>query len=67
MRFRVRVQLNFVDGSARDLAPFTVLAYRKESLREMITPDWIMENISDDWGPPIRSVRIIQAEAVQTS
>ncbi len=65
MRFRVRVQLNFVNGSAMDLDPFTTFAPSKESLEQIITPDWIMEHISDDWGPPIQSVKIIQADAVQ--
>jgi hypothetical protein len=42
----------------------TVYATDREALEKLITPDWIMENVSDDWGPPIQSVRIVSAEAV---
>lgn len=50
MRFRVKLLLNFVDGSTMKLTPRTVRAANEQELRALITRDWVIANVSDDWG-----------------
>ena len=63
MFFQVEVQLSFIDGSASPPIRLEFQASDAESVTETITPDWIMENVSDDWGPPIQSVQILKIDA----
>lgn len=62
--YRVRVTLGFADGSAQDI-PLTVWAKSREDLNAIITRDYIMKNVSDDWGPPIQNVTIVKAHRIQ--
>jgi hypothetical protein len=63
MRFRVTVSIGFVDGSCIDDIEFPVQASNEENARKQVTPEYIMTNVSDDWGPPIQHVTITKLEA----
>lgn len=66
MTFRVTVSLGFVDGSGMDLEePFSVEGTSEDDMRSKVTPDFIMKNVSDDWGPPIETVRILKISKVR--
>lgn len=41
---------------------FDVAAPDEQSLAEIVTPEYIMKNVSDDWGEPIQNVTIIKAD-----
>ncbi len=64
MLFRVTVSLVFVDSSTVDDIDFNAEADDEDSLKELITPGYIMRNVSNDWGPRIRNVTIEKACAI---
>jgi hypothetical protein len=63
--FLVRATLNFVNGSQSQPISFSVHAVNEFEARRTVTPDYIMENVSDDWGLPIQSVRVLGISAVK--
>lgn len=67
MLFQVKVRIGLVDGTCIDDVAFHVRAVDDTELRAKITRDYVLENVSDDWGRPITYVSIIQAEAILES
>jgi hypothetical protein len=63
MTFRVLARIGFVNGSDTDV-PFNVQANDEIEVRRLVTPEYIMNNVSDDWGVPIANVTVVKAEAV---
>ena len=56
-------QRNGVNGSCMDV-PFNVQANDESEVKRQVTPEYVMENVSDDWGVPIANVTVVKAEAV---
>ena len=65
MLFRVKAQLGFANGSMQEIL-FNVRAEDKDSLKAIVTRDYIMQNVSNDWGLPIENVTIVKAFAIMT-
>lgn len=63
--FRVRAELTFVNGDCSQPFSFPVEAEDKEDARRQATKDFIMQNVSDDWGVPIRSVRVLRVQQLK--
>jgi hypothetical protein len=63
MTFRVLARIGFVNGSCMDV-PFNVQANEESEVKRQVTPEYVMENVSDDWGVPIANVTVVKAEAV---
>jgi rRNA maturation endonuclease Nob1 len=60
--FRVRAELTFVNGDRSQPFSFAVEAEDKDDARRRVTKDYIMQNVSDDWGVPIRNVTVIRVQ-----
>ena len=47
--------------------PFSlqVRAIDKEDAKRQATPEYIMTNVSNDWGVPIRTVNVVRIDAAQ--
>ena len=63
MTFRVLARIGFVNGSCMDV-PFNVQANDESEVKRQVTPEYVMENVSDDWDVPIANVTVVKAEAV---
>ncbi len=63
MTFRVLAGIGFVNGSCMDV-PFNVQENDESEVKRLVTPDYIMTNVGDDWGVPIANVSVLRAEAV---
>jgi hypothetical protein len=46
--------------------PFIVRATDQSDLKQLVTPEYVMTNVSDDWGVPIANVTVLKAEAVKS-
>ena len=55
--YRVKLRVYLVNDSYMDV-PITVQAESPKKIRARITPDWVMRNVNNDWGPPILSVTV---------
>jgi hypothetical protein len=64
MTFRVLARIGFVNGSDMDVPPFNIQANDESEVRRTVTPEYIINNVSDDWGVPIAHVTVVKAEAV---
>ena len=62
--FRVRARITLVDGGCMDI-PFNVYGTDPNDVRQQVTKDYIMTNVSDDWGMPIRNVKVLRVSAVK--
>ena len=62
-RFQVIARIGFVNDSDMDV-PFTVRAQNEDEVRKLVTPDYVMTNVSDDWGVPIQHVTVLRIEAI---
>jgi hypothetical protein len=62
--FRVKARITLVDGGYMDI-PFNVYGTDPNDVRQQVTKDYIMTNVSDDWGMPIRNVRVLRVSAVK--
>ena len=65
MLYRVKVRLGLVNGSTREIS-FDVRAKDKDALNAIVTRDYIMDNVSDEWGPPIENVTIVKADEMRS-
>jgi hypothetical protein len=63
MTFKVLARIRFVNGSCDDVT-FNVQANDESEVERQVTPEYVMENVSDDWGVPIANVTVVKAEAV---
>ena len=63
MTFGVTARIGFVNGSCMDVQ-FDVEANDESEVKRQVTPEYVMENVSDDWDAPIANVTIVKAEAV---
>lgn len=63
--FRVRVVVTLVNGDCTKPIPIEVLAVDEEDAARSVTPAYIMRNVSDDWGMPIRNVRVVGVRLAQ--
>lgn len=65
--FLVVANLNFVNGSQSPAISFSVHAHDEPEARRLVTPDYIIDNVSDDWGVPMQSVKVSSVEVVETA
>ena len=63
MRFRVTARIGFVNGSCTEV-PFNLRTEDEKDLKRLVTPDYVMTNVSDDWGVPIANVSVVKFEAI---
>jgi len=57
--FRVLARIGFVDGSDMDVR-FNLQANDENEVRRQVTPEYIRNNVSDDWGVPIATVTVVK-------
>ena len=60
--FRVRAELIFVNRDCSQPFSFAVEAEDKDDALRQVTKDYIMQNVSDDSGVPIRNVTVIRVQ-----
>ena len=60
MLFHVTVQIGLADGSCIDGISFNMHADDEDEVRKLATPELLMEQLSDYWGPPIASVAVLK-------
>lgn len=61
--FQVRARVTLVDNGYMDVS-FPVQGADEDDVRTRVTPTYVMRNVSDDWGKPIRSVSVLRLQAV---
>ena len=63
--FLIEVTVTLANNAAMPIS-FTVLAPDAATARTMATKSYILKNVSDDWGPPIRSVKVLRVQAIRS-
>jgi len=62
--FRVRYTLNFVNGDCSQPLSLKLNASSEDDAKRQVTREYILANVSDDWGVPIRNISITDVKAI---
>ena len=62
--FQVTVQIGLSDGSLLDDVSFMMHVENEDDVRTRVTPEFMMENLGDYWGPPIANVTVLKITKV---